>query len=566
MQFTAVNFATKCATLYTTAANLQSVFGAFRSEDCRAQGNGEGVEAEGKGPETGARSNPGATWQGRITFGESFGSMANASLNRSSEDVESSVRGEEEADTSSSPVNCGGSIDGQLLLIGAIAAPTKERKGGIFYAAGETTTAAGGESSGKEKELSQETRAVDKIGEDAIRAQQAPVCGSEVGVIGEGREWNDAPPTDSGRMEGFDREEGHVDPGKKQEITHHDALVGGPQVVGGKTDERVSSEVGVGHPARNAKAEEFAAIRIQATSRRHAAYREVRSRRLDGRKRPAQNGMETDGLTNIGERRQLPRQEIEEESVANKTQSQGLYFQESRAASLSDATAFRGKQRSRGASVNDEEEEPESRRSPQNTPALAIDSPAGLTSVGIRKVASKIPREPLAILRQLRDYPETKSKPKSDQFMLRRTICSAIEAHVRKTGALRRKAQPLVTLPLWRPAKVSCAAQEKTLKKLRPVRNTSITKRRECSPLHRSVKEVNSSILAAKKLRAQSAEPSSVRNRLSSAIFGAERLGGREHLPEDWWGEGCMGGGSAADCFSEDEIHAPLPVRCRPPD
>ncbi|CBJ29861.1 Dihydrolipoamide S-acetyltransferase [Ectocarpus siliculosus] len=116
-------------------------------------------------------------------------------------------------------------------------------------------------------------------------------------------------------------------------------------------------------------------------------------------------------------------------------------------------------------------------------------------------------REPLAILRLLRDDPEVQPKPKTDQFRLRATTKSAIEAHIRKTGAARRKPHPLPTGPCWRKAATP-------MKRVAATR-AALTKPRAVSPLHRSVRQVNTFIAATDRQRRQ--PPSAAARRAHSA-------------------------------------------------
>ncbi|CAB1119717.1 unnamed protein product [Ectocarpus sp. CCAP 1310/34] len=203
-----------------------------------------------------------------------------------------------------------------------------------------------------------------------------------------------------------------------------------------------------------------------------------------------------------------------------------------------------------------------------SVPKLPIDSSAFSSSSavggGVRRAAQ---REPLAILRQLRDDPEVQPKPKTDQFRLRVTTKSAIEAHIRKTGAARRKPHPLPTGPSWRKAATP-------MKRVAATR-TALTKPRAVSPLHRSVRQVNTFIAAtdrqriqppsAAARRAHSAPPSRATGRLRCAIFAAETMVEREYAlaerrnsllgPDD---------SPADDELSRDLLASPLLVPYKP--
>ena len=177
---------------------------------------------------------------------------------------------------------------------------------------------------------------------------------------------------------------------------------------------------------------------------------------------------------------------------------------------------------------------PQPRKPPQqHVPMLPIASVVIPSTSGDQiqgAVASKAPREPLAILRRLKDRPEDQPKLQTDQFKLRVTTRSAIEAHVRKTGALRRKAHPLPTPPSWRPA--TAAAKHNKSHQPRAGRRSPLVQPRAVSPLHRSVTQLNwfVSAAAAAKNREGSAGPSSrrVQDRFTCAIFEAEKLVDRE--------------------------------------
>lgn len=198
-------------------------------------------------------------------------------------------------------------------------------------------------------------------------------------------------------------------------------------------------------------------------------------------------------------------------------------------------------------------------------PKLQITS-AGATTCDHR-VPPKVHTEPLAILRQLRDRPQSKPKPKEDNFTLRVTIRSAIAAHVSKTGATRRKAHPLPTPPRWRPI-------IPTVKFKTPRPQTSkvpLVKPRVFSPLHKSVDQVNSTMSAGNKRRARSAGPSRVQEKLYCALSAAERLVERDDAPagsgdEESDARRSVGGSKMLE-DSSDVVRAPQLVHCgSPPD
>lgn len=83
----------------------------------------------------------------------------------------------------------------------------------------------------------------------------------------------------------------------------------------------------------------------------------------------------------------------------------------------------------------------------QHVPGLCIASSTVPQSTA--GAAKRVAQEPLAILRQLRDHPGSKPRAEESEFRLQATVRSAIDAHVRKTGAMRRKARPLPIFPDW---------------------------------------------------------------------------------------------------------------------
>lgn len=208
----------------------------------------------------------------------------------------------------------------------------------------------------------------------------------------------------------------------------------------------------------------------------------------------------------------------------------------------------------------------ERRRTPKHVPILPISSSAGASPTKVRNVHSKIPREPLAILRQLRDGPTPQpKKSKTDRFRFHATVRSAIEAHIAKTGAMRRKAHPLPTPPCWRPTAIS--VKLKLHQQQRTASRIPLMKRRVVSPLHRSVQHVNSSISATSKRRGLSVGPRKVQDRLNRAAdFAADLLVRREYAGQERRNEDCGAGGSATDKFADDVvICAPIVVCCTSP-
>lgn len=312
--------------------------------------------------------------------------------------------------------------------------------------------------------------------------------------------------------------------------------------------------------------ENFAATRIQATCRRRAAYRAVfnirngrehslvrggaatsrqlmtpdqnreeqratNQRNALGVRRPRALNRESESGQHLfsgrGSRQRGPlkedRRQLSKDQAATKIQ---VFVR--RWAAFRRTASRRGKKSSEDSAI-DTRKTSEARGGPKKgVPTLAIASSSETTQRGMRRTAStKAPREPLAVLRRLRDHPESTTKTKTDQFHLRTTIRSAIEAHVKKTGAFRRRAHPLPTLPRWHPRSVAV----KVNKPLRPgsLGRAPLVKRRVVSPLHMSVKQVNSSFSVANKMRARSAGPSRVEDRLTCALFAAETMVRREY-------------------------------------
>ncbi|CAM9576100.1 unnamed protein product, partial [Sphacelaria rigidula] len=117
---------------------------------------------------------------------------------------------------------------------------------------------------------------------------------------------------------------------------------------------------------------------------------------------------------------------------------------------------------------------------------------ASSPSPGVVAGMGRVPTAaPLAILRRLRDPPEPNPKSSITQFQLRVTIRSAIQAHKRKTGAMRKKARPLPSLPCWGPNQIFRG--NTTTRQSRSIRGP-LVKPRKVSPLHTCVSQVNASM------------------------------------------------------------------------
>ncbi|CAM9331285.1 unnamed protein product [Scytosiphon promiscuus] len=179
-----------------------------------------------------------------------------------------------------------------------------------------------------------------------------------------------------------------------------------------------------------------------------------------------------------------------------------------------------------------------------SVPRLPIESSALFTAFSFRRFQTATPkaqREPLAILRQLRDDPDVQPAPKTDQFRLRMTIKSAIKAHIKKNGRPRRKPHPLPTALTYRQnaALMKLKAQQQQQQLRAEATRIPLTKRRAASPLHRSVRQVNTFIASTDKgrgrratgpgPRAQSAPPNRATDRLRCAIYAAETMVEREY-------------------------------------
>ncbi len=217
-------------------------------------------------------------------------------------------------------------------------------------------------------------------------------------------------------------------------------------------------------------------------------------------------------------------------------------------------------------------------------PKLPIDSTVPLpASVALHKAATapRVQREPLAILRQLRSDPEERQKPRTDQFRLRMTIKSAIEAHIEKTGAARRKPRPLPIVPSSRQnlarAKTMLSQQQQQQKQHAATARAPLSKARAVSPLHRTVRQVNAFFAATDKhgrggralakRRAQSAPLSKATDRLRCAIFAAETMVEREYARAER--RQSFGANNEMmlpmDDLSRDLLASPLLVPYQPP-
>lgn len=334
---------------------------------------------------------------------------------------------------------------------------------------------------------------------------------------------------------------------------------------------------------RRSDEQERAATTIQATQCRALAIQRTRtlhSQCSDDKKLLFGPSTTPTNPARTGDNRTLPplltdddtgeREEQKKMKAAVKIQAQARRRAASRrvasAAAAEGAELRKGNRRSRGDSTIDSRTSKASQTSSKHVPKLPITS-VGATA-GKRRVPPKVHTEPLAILRQLRDRPQSKPKPKEDNFTLRVTIRSAIEAHVRKTGATRRKARPLPTPPRWTP--MTATVKFKTPRRGQTSR-MPLVKPRVFSPLHKSVEHVNSTILARKKRKGRSAGPSRVHERLYCALFAAERSAESEYVParrggdEKGGGKRKMGGGGEIMEDSSGVIRAPQLVRCGPP-
>lgn len=196
----------------------------------------------------------------------------------------------------------------------------------------------------------------------------------------------------------------------------------------------------------------------------------------------------------------------------------------------------------------------------------AVLSPSDV--VPLRRVPT-VARAPLAILRQLRAPPEPNPNAAMTQFNLRVTIRSAIEAHKRKTGAMRKKAHPLPTLPRWRPNQ--SPRRNHTAQHSRSVRGP-LVKPRKMSPLHTCVSQTNASMALTKTLRAQPAEPGRAYERLHCALFAAESsvafeyAGAEQQRPQEQEQEDVVGSVQSTRKAEEDSSVAVAPQVGFPPD
>lgn len=187
------------------------------------------------------------------------------------------------------------------------------------------------------------------------------------------------------------------------------------------------------------------------------------------------------------------------------------------------------------------------------------------------RVAPKFQREPLAILRQLRGEAEFQLKPQTDQLRLRMTIKSAIEAHIKKSGAARRKPRPLPTVPSWRQSFTATKLKLTQQQQRAAMAAMPLAKPRAISPLHRSVRQVNR-FMATDRQRRQpwtavgprgrprSAPAAAATGRLRCAIFSAEAVVEREYVREERR-KYCAGDDNApVDELSRDLLASPLLV------
>ena len=207
-------------------------------------------------------------------------------------------------------------------------------------------------------------------------------------------------------------------------------------------------------------------------------------------------------------------------------------------------------------------------------PRLPIDSLINRQASSFRRAAPRVQREPLAILRQLRrDDSKALLKPRTDQFRLRLTIKSAIEAHIRKTGAARRKPRPLPTPPPWRGRHNMASTKTKPSQEQAVAMRARLVKPRAVSPLHRTVRKVNT-LIATHKLREQAAErpgprrarsaPTRATDRLRCAIFAAETMVEREFSRAEERRQSFGGTSAPADEFSGGLVGSPLLVPHQP--
>eukprot|EP00903_Cladosiphon_okamuranus_P008871 g8493.t1 len=207
-----------------------------------------------------------------------------------------------------------------------------------------------------------------------------------------------------------------------------------------------------------------------------------------------------------------------------------------------------------------------------SVPKLPIDSLVHRQASATRRAAPKVQREPLAILRQLRtNDSKALPQPRTDQFRLRVTIKSAIKAHIRKTGAARRKPRPLPTPPSWH-NQSTASMKTKSLQQQEAATRVRLAKPRATSPLHRTVTQVNR-LIAAHKLRGRAAEetggrrarsaPSRATDRLRCAIFAAETMVEREYARAERR-KSFEGTSALADEFSGDLLASPLLMPFQP--
>lgn len=276
----------------------------------------------------------------------------------------------------------------------------------------------------------------------------------------------------------------------------------------------------------------------------------------------------------------------EEDASHNKSSRAAIKIQNQarRKAASRRAAAARQRRAAGGAVAVKTEGTPVVGAAATSVPKLPIDSSVSLPAPveRHRAAAPKVQREPLAILRQLRNDPEVQPKPRTDQFRLRMTIKSAIEAHIKKTGAARRKPRPLPTVPASRQtvarAKIMLSQQQQQQKQQHAAMpRAPLSKARAVSPLHRTVRQVNAFFAATEKherggqaldkRRAQSAPLSKSTDRLRCAIFAAETMVAREYARAER--RQSFGANNAMvlpmDDLSRDLLATPLLVPYQPP-
>ncbi|CAM9109497.1 unnamed protein product [Pylaiella littoralis] len=373
-----------------------------------------------------------------------------------------------------------------------------------------------------------------------------------------------------------------------------------PQAVSRKKRGAPQSQRGSAGSRTAISTEDAAATRIQETCRRRAAQSAIRNKRhsarevevgypVEGRRRDDEEEHAASLIQNTHHRAAaIRRARTEHERYFQQQQfSFGPGFQQStgcttryRDSEAEGSSKGSRESRARGEpsrtpSENEDERQKKSTSlaakkeaamptAVASVPRLPISSSAlggggGGGGGGVR-VVPKNRREPLAILRQLRGEAEVQPKPKTDQFGLRMTIKSAIEAHIEKTGAARRKPRPLPIVPLWRQSQQQ---QQRTAMTPLP-----LTKPRAISPLHRSVRQVSRSMAATDRRRGQPwveigprGRPRSVplataTGRLRCVIFAAEAERERERVERRSYGG--RDDNAPVDESSRDSLVSPL--------